>query len=432
MSFRKLSLIFITFLLSCVLLLQWWSITRFTENVAKQIGESAFEVSRNTAETLIFDQPKLEFRTLAFQVTGQTTNHPFEQILSNVKQDVTIELVNEQIDDFIMLNADGSEYQIPIPRTGIHHALESFSNNVLYSTIVLLLFGVILAFIFTHKMAQPLKRLKQASKQVGEGKLGVQIENDRQWHSQEIESTLDSFNQMSKKLADLSAQNQKLQNKAHLAELAEIAKGLAHTIRNPLNTLNLAIDQYQSCDSTEDKQNLSRIAKQQVARIDKWIRSLMDVMTDDVNLIRSHNINDIVKAAVDDSQLSNDRGIEILFTPLENAASLKAVEPELKGVLQSIISNAVEASDDDAQVIVAIKTNQNTIDVSVEDSGKGFSGAILNNMFTPHNTDKTYGAGMGLYLAHRIIKNKYNGNLNVSNNSDKGSTVILSLNDRSA
>lgn len=431
MSFRKLSLIFITFLLSCVLLLQWWSITRFTDNVAKQIGESAFEVSRNTAETLIFDQPKVEFRALAFQVTSQTTEHPFEQILSNVKQDVTIELVNEQVDDFIMLNADGSEYQIPIPRTGIHEALESFSRNVLYSTIGLLLFGVILAFIFTHKMAQPLTRLKQASNQVGEGKFGVQIESDQQWHSKEIESTLESFNQMSKKLADLSTQNQKLQNKAHLAELAEIAKGLAHTIRNPLNTLNLAIDQYQSCDSAEDKQNLSRIAKQQVARIDKWIRSLMDVMTDDVNLIQSHDINHIVQAALDDSQLSNDQGIKIEFTPVAHATYLEAVEPELKGVLQNIISNAVEASKPNSLISVAIQKLDASIDITVKDAGKGFSSDVLDNMFTPHNTDKTYGAGMGLYLAHRIIKNKYNGNLQVSNNSDKGSTVVLSLKDRS-
>ena len=418
-------------MLSCVLLLQWWSITRFTDSVAKQIGESAFEVSRNTAETLIFDQPKVEFRALAFQVTGQSLEQPFEQILSNVKQDVTIELINEQIDDFIMLNADGSEYQIPIPRTGIHEALETFSRNVLYSTIGLLLFGVTLAFVFTHKMAQPLKRLKQASQQVGDGELGIQIENDEQWHSKEIESTLDSFNQMSRKLEDLSVQNQKLQNKAHLAELAEVAKGLAHTIRNPLNTLNLAIDQYQSCESAEEKQNLSKIAKQQVARIDKWIRSLMDVMTDDVNLIQNHDINKIVKAAIDDSQLSNEKGINIQFSPLEQATPLQAVEPELKGVLQSIISNAVEASERNAQVKVIIQKLDRSIDIRVEDSGKGFTQKILNNMFTPHNTDKTYGAGMGLYLAQRIIKNKYNGSIEVSNNQDKGSTVVLSLSDRS-
>jgi len=54
----------------------------------------------------------------------------------------------------------------------------------------------------------------------------------------------------------------------------------------------------------------------------------------------------------------------------------------------------------------------------------------LEKLFTPHNTDKTYGAGMGLYLAERVIKHKYNGNISIKNNATKGSCVIVTVNDR--
>ncbi|WP_444998360.1 HAMP domain-containing sensor histidine kinase [Aliikangiella sp. IMCC44359] len=430
MSFRKLSLIFITSLLSVVLLLQWWSITSFTKNVAKQVGESAFEVSRSTAETLIFDQPRIEFHSIVVSSTSSSfpvslnNNHP------RIRQDVVIELNNEQEDDFILLNASGSDYQIPIPRTGIHMALENFSNQVLYSTILLLFIGVSLAVYFTSKIASPLKKLQSASISLGEGKLGVQIKKDNQWHSNEIDSTIDSFNLMSQKIKQLQKQNEVLQNKAHLAELAEIARGLAHTIRNPLNTLNLALDQIESSQHTYERSKLNKLAKQQVNRIDKWIRSLIEVMNNDTDLIKPANIRLLLISVIDDLKLSSNQGINIVFNHNESNIEILAIKSELKSILQSIIGNALEASPAEGCIQVFLSQEQQGVEVKIIDQGPGFSDNILEHLFSPHNTDKTYGAGMGLYLAHRIISHKYHGSISVKNNSNRGSSVTLIINHR--
>ncbi len=426
MSFRKFSLIFITLLISSLLLLQWLSITRFTEDVARQIGESAFEVSRNTAETIIFDDPKIQLRSFAFIANNKRFNgEQVNQLLSSVKQDVTIQLFDEQKDDHILLNADGSEYQIPIPRTGIHKALDSFSKNVLYSTLFLLIFGISMAIYFTNKLARPLKSLQVATRKVGEGNLGVQVEKDRQWHSSEIDETLESFNLMSRKIAELQKQNSALQAKAHLAELAEISRGLAHSIRNPLNTLNLAMDQINSTTDTEDRENLSRIAKQQIQRIDRWVRSLMDVMSDDKNLIQRIDINDTLTSVVTDIKLFNEKEITFDFSQIQEGCSTDVIEAEFKGIISSIISNAVEATPEHSQVKISLKKINHFFEVSVEDQGKGFPDDILKKIFTPHNTNKTYGAGMGLYLAQRIIKHKYAGDITIENLPTGGSKVSL-------
>ena len=426
MSFRKFILIFITLLISSLLLLQWLSITRFTEDVAKQIGESAFEVSRNTAETIIFDEPKIQLRSFAFTTNNKYFNSEHvNQILSSVKKDVTIQLVDEQKDDHILLNADGSEYQIPIPRTGIHESLDRFSKNVLYSTLILLIFGILMAIYFTNKLASPLKKLQAATRKVGDGNLGVQVEKDRQWHSSEIDETLESFNLMSRKIAELQKQNSELQAKAHLAELAEISRGLAHSIRNPLNTLNLAMDQINSASSTEDKENLSKIAKQQIQRIDRWVRSLMDVMSDDKDLIRESNIDEILHNVVTDIKLFNEKNISFDLSKVQPNCATQVVEAEFKGILSSIISNAVEATPENSCVKVSLNEDNNEFRIVVEDQGKGFSEDILKKIFTPHNTNKTYGAGMGLYLAHRIIKHKYAGDIIIENKSDGGSKVEI-------
>lgn len=436
MSFRNLSLIFITLLLTSVLLLQWWSITRFAQDVSRQVGESAFEVSRATAETLLFDQPEIEFHSFSLSPSdSQFSEKPLKKVLTRIHHDVVIQLHDKQEDDFILFNADGSDYQIPIPRTGIHDALENFSNNVLYATLTLLLVGITLAIYFTHKIATPLKNLQTASTRLGEGNLGTQIEKDNKWHSREIEMTIDSFNQMSTKIQVLQKQNELLQGKVHLAELSEITRGLAHTIRNPLNTLNLAIDQIQSSDNQQQREELSKLAKYQVIRIDKWIRSLMDVMSDDINLISTVDLVSIVIEVIQDLSLSGNRDAKIIFDePTENYL-ISAVNSELKSILQSLIVNALEASPANTNVRISMHNSNNGVRITIKDQGKGFSQKVLDKLFTPHNTDKTYGSGMGLYLAHRIIKHKYHGDITIENNSDigsiaTGSTVTITINNR--
>jgi len=235
---------------------------------------------------------------------------------------------------------------------------------------------------------------------------------------------------MSTKIEQLQRQNESLQNKAHLAELAEISRGLAHTIRNPLNTLNLAIDQMHTENKTAQQHRLSKLAKHQITRIDKWVRSLMDVMTNDDDLIRKIDLVQLIQTVISDLKLSNDKAIEFEFKPSEEKVSISAIEPELKSLLQSLISNAVEASPKNAKIVIAIKPVKDGYCLSIIDQGEGFSEEILAKLFTPHNTNKTYGAGMGLYLAERVIRHKYHGEIKVKNNTEIGSSVELIISGR--
>ncbi|WP_196138080.1 HAMP domain-containing sensor histidine kinase [Aliikangiella sp. G2MR2-5] len=433
MSFRKLSLLFISGLLTGVLLLQWWSITRFTQDVAKQIGESAFEVSRNTAESLMFDQPRVEFQSFAYaSQNGKLDKDKIHQVLSSFRQDVTIELYDEQRDEYIKLNADGTLYEIPIPRTGIHKSLENFSENVLFSTLALLVAGIILAVYFTHKLTRPLFYLQKANEKIGHGQFGHQIKMGKHWQSQETKATVDSFNQMSRQIAELENQNRHLRERVHLAELAEVARGMAHSIRNPLNTLNLAIDQSESSDNSEERKKLATIAKEQIKRIDSWIKSLMDVMSDDSDISKEININDLIQNAIHDVKLSTNKSVNINFLTKSTDCRLTVVEPEIKSIFLSILNNSIDASENNDVIKVSVSKDGNAIRIDIEDQGKGFQQSVLEKLFTPHNTNKTYGAGMGLYLAHRIITHKYHGDINIRNNQTRGSLVTIHLRDRNA
>ncbi|WP_185964346.1 sensor histidine kinase [Aliikangiella marina] len=431
MSFRQLSLIFITALLSSIMLLQWWSITSFSQDISKKVGESAFEVSRTTAKTLIFEQPKVE--VVSYSIGNQVVELDtavMRQAVSSIKQDVFIQLIDEQKDDHLILTADQQQWQIPIPRTGIDESLEKFSQKVLYSTLSFLVLGIVLSFFFTSKLAMPLKSLQVAAHQIGEGEFGTQIKDESRWNSKEITLTLNSFNQMSKKIVELQQQNETLKNREHLYEITEISKGLAHTIRNPLNTLNLAIDELSESQQEDKKHEFTVIAKNQIKRIDGWVKSLMDLMTSKDELLTQVCPLNIVQSVVDDFKLADTKGLTFEIIDNNTQGQIKGVESELKGLIHSLIANAVEASPNKETIQLTLSQSNDSYELQVRDHGSGFSEKILSNLFTPHNTNKTYGAGMGLYLAHRISKYKYQGDLTVANQKPQGSLVTLTFQDR--
>lgn len=447
MSFRKITFLFIGLLLSSLLLLQFWLIQNFTQDVSSKIGQAAFEVSRSTIETLLFRKPQLQFKRFAFK--GKLSEQSEVEILnslSTLSNQVNISLQDGKTDNFLTINSSGTNYKVDIPRTGIQKSLDDMSNKILLSALAFIGLGLIAAGFFSRKLSQPLKLLQEASQRVGRGEFGFQVKASESFQTTELKNTVDAFNEMSNKIEKLKAENEVLQKQSQLSELSEITRGLAHTIRNPLNTLNLVVDELVSSEKSQTKEDLNRIAKHQIQRIDKWVHSLMEVMSTDTSLVELVNLKEILGSVVDDIQLNLNKNVKIDFQVQQELIDdnqeccLQAIKPELKSLLHSLIVNAVEATDTDNQntnqVNIKLEKIAREIKITITDHGVGLSEEIESKLFSPHNTNKTYGAGMGLYLAHRIITLKYSGDINISNNPNSthqcptGTQVVLTLNNR--
>jgi len=446
MTFRKITFIFIGLLLSLLFLLQFWLIQNFTKDVSSKIGEAAFEVSHSTIETLLFKQPRQKLRKFAvsshISVIEQTE---LLNSLSSIASDINISLKDGQKDNYLTINSAGTKFKIDIPRTGIEKSLDGMSQKIMISAFAFILIGLIAANFFSRRLSHPLKQLQAASGHVGRGEFGFQVDNTKTLPSIEIQNTITAFNEMSQKINQLQKENETLQKQAQLSELSEITRGLAHTIRNPLNTLNLAVDQLSSTSDDVQKKELSRISKFQIQRIDKWVRSLMDIMSSDTSLIESIDVYSLLQSCISDVSLSSTASIKIDLlveqsnSDDENIYQLKAIKPELKSLLQSMISNSVEATEAirrSEPVVIELNQKNSTIEIIISDRGIGFSKEVKSKLFSPHNTNKTYGAGMGLYLAHRIITLKYDGDISIDDNPEQsgqkyaGSRIVISLNSR--
>ena len=455
-TFRRITFIFIALLLSSLFLLQFWLIQNFTKDVSSKIGEAAFEVSRSTIETLIFKQPKTNFRKIAISARIST----FEQdeiirSLSNIPNDVNISLKDGQLDTFITLQSSGLEHKINIPRTGIQNSLESMSHKILFSAITFIFLGLLAAAFFSKRLSKPLRDIELASEHVGRGEFGFQISELSKFQSIEMQNATKAFNEMSLKINSLRNENEKLQKQAQLSELTEITRGLAHTIRNPLNTLNLAIDELSTDIGKQSRDELSKISKHQIKRIDGWVRSLMEILSNDNNLVENVDLSVLINEVVTDVKLGLTGNTNIRFRILslnknsaKHAFSLNIIKPEVKSILLGLITNAIEAiskdfSQDESLIEISLVGKHgasNSIQITISDRGKGIEQEIKDKMFSPHNTDKTYGAGMGLYLAHRIVTLKYDGQIQILDNSHSnsgtrmpgsmGTKVILTVSNR--
>ncbi len=446
MTFRKMTFLFISLILILLFFLQLALIQNYSKDVSSKIGEAAFQVSRSTIEKLLFGQPNNQFKAFAFSSRiSRVERDLMIKSISSISNDINISLNDGQKDKFISINSSGKNLLIDIPRTGITDSLDAMLNKLLVSSLAFIFFGILIANYFSKKLGLPLKELEKASQKIGKGEFGFQIKNNLSFQSIEIKNAVNAFNDMSEKIKTLQEENEKLQKQSQHFELAEITRGLAHTIRNPLNTLNLAIDELATTDDRKLSEKLSNISKKQIRRIDKWVRSMLDIMATDKNLTETVSIKELLSECIKESkQLQKNQTIiklEVIDKRENRRFNLIANKIELKSLINGLISNAIEStsqteskSNNDIKII--LEKQGDLIKVSLLDQGKGFSEEIKSKLFSPHNTNKTYGAGMGLYLAQRVISLKYQGEIKVTNNPEvnnklnPGAKIILTLNNR--
>ena len=157
-----------------------------------------------------------------------------------------------------------------VPETEVHSSLEQVRRNLLIGGSLLFAGLIGLGIWMAHKISHPINQLSRAADRVGQGELGYQVSESGR-SCRELEQLGSAFNRMSTHLAELDELKTKMEKSEQLNELGEIAKGFAHTIRNPLNTLGLAMEQLASGDLDEDrKQSVADTARQQIQQVDQW------------------------------------------------------------------------------------------------------------------------------------------------------------------
>lgn len=234
-------------------------------------------------------------------------------------------------------------------------------------------------------------------------------------------------------IRDLSYRRNKEEEFVNLGKMSiseHIAKGLAEEIRDPLSTINLALDELASdADITynEMAQSYIEIVKSNCDRVNQLVQNFISsTETKTLNLQRHDIVEVIEEAILDSEELIKGHNIKIIkeLTPYEEKVMLDKVK--IKNVLISIIKNGVEAMDSYPKTIkITGNLDKEMYEIGISDTGSGVEPQNRGMIYEPFFTTKKRAGGLGLTHARRVLTT-HQGSIRLEP-LDSGSLFLIQL-----
>ncbi|HEY7751759.1 MAG TPA: ATP-binding protein, partial [Ignavibacteriaceae bacterium] len=392
------------------------------ENASKELGIS-FIVYK--ASDQIYSSRSEFFQTGLFSLKLNPLVHYNLNYLS-YREFLTKEIVNNfRYDAFYKKFNSGSEPLI----IGVNDAFNKI--ELAYSTVDfdVLLFGtysfalliiIVVSTFFAGQISAPIRRLTKATKAVAQGDLNVDLQNSEKG---ELKDLYDGFNIMTKELQ---------KNQIEIAELErenawkEMAKQVAHEIKNPLTPMKLAIQQLVASygDKKEEFESVLRKLSQSVLN---QIESLSQIATEFSSFAKMPSIRiesfDIISVVNDIINLFADESIEISVEYENESLTIEADQSQFKRMIINMIRNSIQA--EAGRILIKVSEQNGMINLLISDNGNGISQEIQNKIFESNFTTKDKGMGLGLKLSKRFLE-QIQGDIKLVHSS-AGKTEFLIL-----
>jgi signal transduction histidine kinase len=319
----------------------------------------------------------------------------------------------------VLKDEEGQQSRIPFPVSPTVKLLKSTQHKGMIFQGGLLLVGLCASALMARQVARPLQSLAARAEALGRGDLGVEVPETSFGEVGELQR---SFNSMSRRLKELEEQREAWRRREHLAQLGDLSRGLAHTVRNPLNTLGLVVEELASTNQGQGA--LVATAQSQIRHIDRWLRSFLALGAGDAAETECAQLEDLVESAVLEAVQQGQRvRLEVEHPRLR----VNVVATALHVALANLIENAVDAAPEGSEVVVRVSKAGEEALVSVLDRGSGLPQEVRDRLFSPHVTTKVGGSGMGLFLARQLVVGMHGGRLSIDDQPEGGTKVVISL-----
>ena len=224
----------------------------------------------------------------------------------------------------------------------------------------------------------------------------------------------------------------------------EVARRIAHEIKNPLTPIQLSAqrllrfldrsDSAQSADSRHTElaslvQECSRLIEREVSTLAGLVNEFSQFVRFPTAKLVPTNANTVIHQAVEVFSGRLD-GITLKTSLAENLPAVRADGGLLRSVVVNLIDNAAEALESSAcrEILVSSRTHADaeTVEICVSDTGTGISPEDKDKLFLPHFSTKDRGTGLGLAIAARIVA-EHGGSIHVEDNRPVGSRFLIEL-----
>lgn len=289
----------------------------------------------------------------------------------------------------------------------------------IYSFAVLII--IIISTILANNISAPIRRLTKATVSIAQGDLNVEILNREKG---EVRDLVESFNSMTRELQ---------KNQIELAELErenawkEMAKQVAHEIKNPLTPLKLSVQQLIA--SFKDKSDkFDSVFEKVTQTILGQIENLRSIATEFSRFAKMPSLKleeiDMLPVVKDTINLFNDEKVDIKFTSEVETALIETDVNQLRRMVINLVRNSIQA--ESTEINIRMKLQDSNFVLLLSDNGKGIQEKDRDKIFEPSFTTKERGMGIGLKLIKRFLEGT-NGNIILKQTSDEGTTFEITI-----
>jgi two-component system nitrogen regulation sensor histidine kinase NtrY len=295
---------------------------------------------------------------------------------------------------------------------------------------VAILVGLLISLWVSARITRPLEELAEGAREVASGRWDTVID----LHGRdEIGQLASAFNEMTHTLA---TQREQLVQTERVAAWRELARRLAHELRNPLFPLQITVENLQKARQLDAKQFLevfnesTATLKAELANLNTIVGRFSDFSKMPAPQFTRFNVNEALRNAAR------------LFEPQFNALGKPPIIPEyflaeplaeidadadlLHRAFQNLLLNALDAMPAGGTLTMRTTEHEGNIRIEVADTGKGLTPEECSRLFTPYYTTKVQGTGLGLAIVQSVISD-HHGTISVSSDEGRGTTFRIEL-----
>jgi len=288
--------------------------------------------------------------------------------------------------------------------------------------------AVLASLWFAARVTRPVVSLAEAARRVAAGDLGAKVDVES---SDELGELAAAFNRMTE---DLAQQKDRTLQAERVAAWRELARRLAHELKNPLFPLQVTVE------------NLMRAKQKAPEMFEEVFHEGTATLLAEINNLKTiigrfsefskmpqpqrqpTQVNDVVRSVlrVFHAQLQEKNQVAVRTELADPLPEISADPDLLHRALQNLVLNAIDAMPEGGELTIRSATLSNGVEISVSDTGSGLTQEECGRLFTPYYTTKQHGTGLGLAIVQSVVSD-HGGKISVESTKEKGTTFRIEL-----
>lgn len=293
-----------------------------------------------------------------------------------------------------------------------------------------ILFGIVLSGWMAGRVTLPVRHLADASRQVAGGNWDVRVEVESE---DELGQLARAFNRMTQELVE---QRGRLLQAERVAAWRELARRLAHELKNPLFPLQITVENLlrsRESNATQFDEVFRESTSTLLAELSN-LRIIVGRFSDFAKMpapqLRAVDINEVVRGALKlmEAQITAP-GKPPVALEVDLAAGLGSIQADpdlLHRAVGNLMLNALDALPTGGRLAVRTQPVDGGIRLQISDSGKGLTKEECERLFTPYYTTKQHGTGLGLAIVQSVVSD-HGGKISVKSEPDQGTMFTIDL-----